>query len=76
MYKFIYCNKKDHFLLQKLHFSFKSIPSYHKMILLRLSIIKSFKKILHYNHDLVYFLDYGKRLNLHTINLISDSCDE
>ncbi len=46
------------------------------MILLTLSTIKDYKKILHYNPYLVYSLDYGKEFNLHTINLIPDSCDE
>lgn len=42
------------------------------MILLTLSTIKGYKKILHYNPYLVYSLDYGKEFNLHTINLIPE----
>lgn len=46
------------------------------MILLTLSTINDYKKILHHNPYLVYSLYYEKEFNLHTINLIPDSCDE
>uniref|UniRef100_UPI0026603366 hypothetical protein n=1 Tax=uncultured Parabacteroides sp. TaxID=512312 RepID=UPI0026603366 len=53
----------------------------HKIVLLKnefgaVALIGYNHKILHYNPIFVYSLDYGKVVNLHTINLIPDSCDE